>query len=106
MTTNKIVTLKRLKENLAEWFPQGTTEEIIPVKIAEYDKLLSIKENGTNEVIFAYLFEPHQAVADSALVSLDGIANEEFRGVLAKCIELDDQIAFYQNQNKEKQMGE
>ena len=92
---SKVVTLKRMRSDLSEWLPQGITEEIIPVDIDEYDRVLVITENSNREVVFEHLLEPYQPVDDDTLVIPDGIRDEELRAVVSQIIDLDDQIAFY-----------
>lgn len=94
-STNRFVSIKKLRDDLAEWLPQGTTEEVLPTKVGEYDKLLIIKDASNGKVVFEYFLEPDQPVADETSVSLEGIRDEELRGVIAKGIELDEQVAAY-----------
>lgn len=87
-----MITLKEMRNYLTEWFANELKEEIVNIDYQGYKKALLIKDDANQSVFYAP-FRADETISDSSKVFLSGIANNELRELIQKCIELDEQIA-------------
>lgn len=106
---DKEMTLGTVRGYILEWYPDGIIENISKLDghFEDYDRELVIKDAKYGDEIFRAIFQWGLKIDDKSKVYLSGFANEEFRGIIAKTIELDEQIAkasaqSQQNQNPQK----
>lgn len=98
LQADTILSLGQMKSYLSEWF-DSLTEEIVKVDCQDYNKALIIKDDKNKSVFYAPLADD-ESVNDKSQVFLSGIVNDELRGIINKCIELDAQIAKAKNSSQ------
>lgn len=95
LTKEQKIKLIEMKQYLGEWFFFGTTSKIVPGKYDSGERTYQILDATSDEVIFEHLLGIDVIDDENALVSTNGIKNEELRGLIEQSIELDKQIAYY-----------
>ena len=99
---DEMISLGEMRKHLKEWSVDGLREEVSDIDFEDYDKAISIYDKVTGEHMFYGIFEYGIPISDDAKVYMIGIRNEELRGLIKQCIELDKQIESYKDQNQAK----
>ena len=86
------LTLGEMRRYLNEWFASRLTEEVISVNYQDYTKALVMKDDKNNNIFYAP-FSSFEKINDNTKVSLSGIVNQELKGLVGKCIDLDKQLS-------------
>ncbi len=97
---NKEVNLGTMRSYMNEWYPNGiheAVEKVDEIVFEDYDKTLTMTDAVSGELVFQAIFHQFEEVNDNSTVYLCGIMNKELRGIIAKCLELDEQNAAYLN---------
>ncbi len=103
--SSKILSVQSLKNYIGEWFDDYKSS-IAPGSYDTDELVFQIVDLKTLEKIFFQKLNSFNSFSDDMMVSTEGIVNPEFRGIIEKCIDLDEQLKKVKQTQITTQKGE
>ena len=82
--------IKEMEKYVSEWFNRCKSDASALIDTPD-EVIYRITDLSSNKVVYFHQFKAGE-YSDDAVISTDGIINEELRGLVEQCIDLDRQL--------------
>lgn len=89
---NLTMSLSEMKSLISEWIPNISEKIIMNGEYDSYKRVLEIFNNEDKSIIFRKVFNVDELISENSRVSTQNILNDDLRGLIAQCHELDMQL--------------